>query len=258
MRIQTDIEEPVDLSLNQTMQKLPLLITFCILAAAVALKGEPVSKLFSDHTKIVFQGDSITHGGRGSDPNHIIGHSYVILIAAPQAANFPEADLSFYNRGISGNTIGSLDSRWQNDTLNLKPDTISILVGVNDLLQTVGKDQPFIVADYEKTYRSLLDRSRAANPKVRFVLCQPFVMPGKSTSPKWEAFQKGVAEMQAVVEKLAAEYHAPVVHLQQVFDKAAKEHTPVEYWVWDGVHPTFAGHQLVADEWIRTYRDYYK
>ena len=240
------------------MKKLLVFIALSILTATVPLKGEPVSKIFPDHTKIVFQGDSITHGGRGSDPNHIMGHSYVILIAAPQAATYPEADLSFYNRGVSGNTIASLDSRWQNDTIALKPDVISILIGVNDLLLTVGKDQPFNPADYEKTYRNLLDRSRAANPKVRFVLCQPFVMPGKSISAKLQDFQKGVAEMQAVVEKLATEYHAPVVHLQQVFNKAAKEHPPIEYWVWDGVHPTFAGHQLVAEEWIRTYQGFYK
>ena len=240
------------------MQKTFLLLVFSLFTATVASYGEPVSKIFPDHTKIVFQGDSITHGGRGGDPNHVIGHSYVILIAAPQAAAFPEADLSFYNRGISGNTIASLAGRWQNDTLNLNPDIISILVGVNDLLQAVGKDQPFVVADYEKTYRSLLDRSRAARPQVRFVLCEMFIMPGKSTSPKWEECQKGAAEVQAVVEKLAAEYHAPVVHLQQLFARAVKDHPPVEYWVWDGVHPTFAGHQLIADEWIRVYRDFYK
>ncbi len=240
------------------MQKLLLLLPFSLFAVNSALSDDQMLRIFPDHAKIVFQGDSITHGGRGGDPNHVIGHSYVILIAAPQAAAFPESDLSFYNRGISGNTISNLEGRWQNDTLNLKPDIISILVGVNDILLAVRKEQPFVAADYEKTYRSLLDQSRAANPKVRFVLCEPFIMPGKATSPKWEACQKGVAEMQAVVEKLAGEYHAPVVHLQQLFAKAAKDHPPVEYWIWDGVHPTFAGHQLLADEWIRTYRNFYK
>jgi lysophospholipase L1-like esterase len=215
-------------------------------------------KLFPDRTCAVFQGDSITHGGRGGDPNHAIGHSYVILIAAPQAAYYPEAHFQFHNRGVSGNAVGSLVGRWNNDTLALKPDVVSILIGVNDLLQTVNQGHPFSIQDFEGSYRRILAETLKSNPNVRFVLCEPFIEHGKNTDPFWNEDLQAVQQMQALVSKLAAEYKAPVVHLQKVFDDAVAVYHPVDYWVWDGIHPTFAGHQLIADAWVRAYSEFYK
>ncbi len=89
---------------------------------------------FHDHDTILFQGDSITDGNRGRspDPNHILGHGYVFIIAAKYGAAFPERNLNFMNRGVSGNTVADLAQRWQQDTLDFKPDLLSILIGVND------------------------------------------------------------------------------------------------------------------------------
>lgn len=235
------------------------LVTSGILASS--LSADPVDKppkLFPDRTCVVFQGDSITHGGRGGDPNHAIGHSYVILIAAPQAAYYPESRFQFHNRGISGNTIGALAGRWSRDTLSLKPDVASVLIGVNDLLQTINQGRPFSIQDFEGSYRRILDETLRANPNVRFVLCEPFIEHGKNTDSFWNEDLQAVQQMQALVSKLGAEYKAPVVHLQKVFDDAIAAHPPVDYWIWDGVHPTFEGHQLIADAWIRAYREFYK
>ncbi len=240
------------------MTKLLIINSISIFLAFTAARSADLPpQLFPNNTSIVFQGDSITHGGRGGDPNHEIGHSYVILIAAPQAAYYPDAHFHFYNRGVSGNTSGAVLGRWKNETLALKPDIVSLLVGVNDVFFTTGKGQPFSVSDYEKNYRAMLDQSRQAYPNVKFMLLDPFIMPGKNTSPNWDAWRKSIGEEQAVVEKLAVEYHAPVVHLQKMFQGVAAAHPPIEYWVWDGVHPTFPGHQLVADEWVRVYKEFY-
>ena len=88
------------------------------------------------------------------------------------------------------------------------------------------------------------------------MLCEPFILPGRANQGRWEDWQADIGKLQKVTEKLAAKYHAPVVHLQKLFDDAAKR-APVAYWVWDGVHPTYAGHQLLADEWVRVYGAFY-
>ena len=90
---------------------------------------------FFDGARILFQGDSITDGNRGrnTDPNHILGHGYQALISSRYGADIPERHLLFMNRGVSGDTVSALARRWQTDTINLKPDILSILIGVNDL-----------------------------------------------------------------------------------------------------------------------------
>lgn len=208
--------------------------------------------LFKENARILFQGDSITDGNRGrnQDPNHILGHGYCFIIAAQFGARYPERKLTFLNRGISGNNVTNLESRWQNDTLDLKPDVLSILIGINDSGQNVPLDR------YEQTYDKLLTDARAANPNIRFVLCEPFYLPAGGHK-EGDAKDQDVRLRQAIVAKLAAKHQAALVKLQQVFDDACKR-APATYWVWDAVHPTYSGHQLVADEWIRTVGRFYQ
>jgi lysophospholipase L1-like esterase len=209
--------------------------------------------LFKPEARILFQGDSITDGGRGrnADPSHALGHSYAFLIAARYGASCPERNLAFFNRGVSGNKIPQLAERWQKDTLDLKPTVVSILIGVNDIWHPLNDGKEVSAEAFEAGYEKLLADTVAALPNVKLVLGEPFILPGKATSPKWEAWQDHLKRFQAIVEKLGKKYNAPVVHYQAMFDSAAKQ-APAEYWIWDGVHPTYAGNQLMADEWIRT------
>jgi lysophospholipase L1-like esterase len=206
---------------------------------------EPIPA-FTPGARVLFQGDSITDGNRGrsADPNHILGHGYVFLIAARHGAAYPEAAVEFINRGVSGNTVLDLEKRWQKDVMDLKPDLLSVLIGVNDN----GKNVPF--EQYEATYDRLLAEARAANPKLRIVLCEPFLKPTGNLDP-------GIEKRREIVGTLAAKYGAALVRFQPVFDAAAKK-APAEYWVWDKVHPTYRGHQLMADEWERTVREFWK
>ena len=213
---------------------------------AVAQTVEPIPALAA-HTRVLFQGDSITDGNRGrsADPNHILGHGYVFIIAARQGAAFPAAQVDFVNRGVSGNTVRDLQKRWQKDMLDLKPDFLSVMVGVNDSSKGVPLEE------YEKTYDQLLADARQANPKLKLVLCAPFVKHKDAPVPD------DIVARQKIVAKLAQKYGAALVEFQKVFDNASTN-VSADTWVWDRVHPTYRGHQLFADEWERVVRNFWK
>ena len=149
-----------------------LLLTITVSPLITSHAAEPIAA-FTPGARILFQGDSITDGNRGrsADPNHILGHGYVFIIAAKHGAAFPDLKLEFLNRGVSGNTVLELEKRWQKDTLDLKPDVLSILIGVNDEGRGIPLDQ------YEQVYEKLISQAKSANPKLKLVLCAPFVKP---------------------------------------------------------------------------------
>lgn len=201
----------------------------------------------------LFQGDSITDGNRGrnTDPNHIMGHGYAFSIASRIGADFPEKKLAFYNRGISGNKVTDLEARWQTDTLDLKPDVLSILVGINDTSSVLfSHPNPVTAEKYEEVYTSLLNQTKAQFPEILFVLCNPFILPVGKVKANWDAYKTELTKRQSAVLKLAKEFNAVFVDFQQVFDQACQR-AEADYWIWDGVHPTVAGHELMAREWIK-------
>ncbi len=216
-----------------------------------ALAAEvPDVRVFKENARVLFQGDSITDGNRGrnQDPNHILGHGYCFIIAAQFGAQYPEKNLTFMNRGCSGNKVTDLAARWKNDTLDLKPDVLSIMIGINDS-GNIPLDQ------YEQVYDKLLTDTKAANPDITFILCEPFYLP-KDGHKETDQRDQDVKQRQAIVAKLAAKHHATLVKLQQVFDDACKR-APAQYWVWDAVHPTYSGHQLIANAWVKTLSEFH-
>ena len=202
---------------------------------------------------ILFQGDSITDGNRGrnKDLNHIMGHGYAFSIASRVGADYPEKRYQFYNRGISAHKIIDLEARWQTDTIDLNPDVLSILIGVNDSASIVVNWEPKVgIEKFEETYNILLEQTRITFPKILLVLGEPFIAKGSRTIDNWDAYRADIKQRQKVVWKLAEKYNAVFIPFQSVFD-IAFEKAPVEYWIWDGVHPTVAGHELMAREWIK-------
>lgn len=221
------------------------ILGFSFFGAMASMALEPVPA-FRDGTRILFQGDSITDGNRGrsADPNHVLGHGYAFIIAARHGAMFPGAKLDFMNRGVSGNTVLDLAKRWQADAIELKPDILSVLIGVNDRGKRVPLEQ------FEQVYDRILSTARSENPEIRLVLGEPFLKPTGKADHDIEARQE-------IVARLASKYGAALVRYQRVFDEAAKR-APADYWIWDSVHPTYRGHQLMADEWERVVREFWK
>lgn len=211
-------------------------------------------------TRILFQGDSITDGNRYKDEasrwdqNHQIGHSYAFIAAGSMGARYPERHLQFFNRGVSGDTVQRLDTRWEDAALLMHPAFISILIGTNDVSRCLNenRDPGAFCTEYERLYRRILDRSLEEDPAVRFILMEPFrlILPERGELPRQQAAASVLAQLQGAVRRIAADYPAVFVPLQQVFDNAVSRREPV-YWLWDGVHPTPAGHFLIAEAWLQ-------
>jgi len=208
---------------------------------------------FKKGCRLLFQGDSITDmkwGRNQRDRNHYLGHSYVYLIASRLGVDMPEARLEFFNRGISGHKVADLKKRWQKDAIDMKPDLLSILIGVNDVGRGGAKGVP--LGPWEADYRAILDASRKANPDLRIVLLDPFVLPSGRLSKKgqWKLWRGEVDKLLAIVARLVKDYGAVHVKTQEVFDAAAKAVEPA-HWIWDGVHPLPQGHELIARNWLQ-------
>ncbi|MGY8640908.1 MAG: SGNH/GDSL hydrolase family protein [Verrucomicrobiales bacterium] len=210
---------------------------------------------FATGSRLLFQGDSITDmkwGRNEKDRNHYLGHSYVYLIASRLGVDMPEAKLDVFNRGISGNKVGDLRARWQKDAIDMKPDLLSILIGVNDIGKSLdGVD----LKKWEEDYRFILDASRKANPELRLVLLDPFVVAsGKlADAAAYKKWRGQVDRLLPIVDQLAKDYDAVHVKTQELFDAASKAVSP-EQWIWDGVHPLPQGHEIIARNWIEAVR----
>ena len=107
------------------------------------------------------------------------------------------------------------------------------------------------VEQYETLYDKLLTDTVAALPTTKIVIGEPFMLPVGKHKDSYAAEMVEVKKRQGVVARLAAKYHLPVIHYQKVFDDACAK-APADHWSWDGIHPTYAGHGLMAQEWLRT------
>ena len=202
---------------------------------------------------LLFQGDSITDAGRTDTLNFIspgwplmgMGFGYPHLLASKICAEHPN-DWTVLNRAITGTRVVDLYARWKLDALNLKPDVISILIGINDIWHEFERQNGVETPRFDEFYRRLLDWSLKSNPKMQFILLEPFVLFHGAVAEEW---RKEVTEKREVVRQIAKDYNTIFVPLQSVFDEATKR-APGDFWLADGVHPTLPGHHLIAKAWL--------
>jgi lysophospholipase L1-like esterase len=214
--------------------------------------GDTVS-VDKKHFTILFQGDSITDGNRGrsDDPNHILGHGYAFSIASTLGSKYPSRNLSFINRGVSGNKITDLITRWTEDAIAHRPDLVSILVGINDIHAEIGQGNSLFEKDFETQYRRLLTETKQNLPEALVVIAEPFILPVGMVAKDPENWQHKVTTAQEIIRKLAKEFNTIFIPYQKMFDDACKR-ASADYWIWDGIHPTYSGHGLMASLWLDT------
>ncbi len=216
--------------------------------------------------KILFQGDSVTDCGRDRKtdaPNQGLGCGYVNLIASRLLCDNP--DWEIVNKGVGGNRIGDMYSRWIEDTLNVDFDILSVMNGINDVGFSLRLNMGASCEEYEFMYDHMLTQVKEIKPDCKIVILEPFIVKLDLKSlnssndsgdifTEWEIWERNMRERCRVSKKLAEKYEAVFIPLFDDFNKLA-EKNGAKYWSLDGIHPTLAGHEYIARKWLEYCND---
>lgn len=202
--------------------------------------------LIKDNATVLFQGDSVTDWGRSREDDSQLGGGYANMIPAMFSALHPEKSVKFLNRGISGNRVRDLKARWKEDCLDLKPDWVSILIGVNDCWRRYDQNDPTTAEEYERDYRFILTETKEKlNAKI--IICEPFVLSYPQDRADWRVDLDPKIQ---VARNLAREFQAIYIPFDGLFAEASTKREP-SFWAADGVHPTQAGFALMTNAWLK-------
>ncbi len=197
------------------------------------------------NTKLVMIGDSITDAGRtpAGEGFNAIGNGYVAQIDALLNTLYPDLSIHIINKGTSGNTVRDLKARWQADVLDLKPDWVSLMIGINDVWRQF--DEPLIpethvyLEEYESTLRELVQQTK---PLVKgLVLMTPYYIESNTA----DAMRAQMDIYGATMKTIATEYATLFVDTQAAFDKIL-QYRYSGTLAPDRVHPGQAGHMVIA------------
>ena len=194
---------------------------------------------------VLFQGDSVTDCGRDRENAEDLGFGYAVMAASEFSARDPQRNVKFINRGISGNRVRDLRSRWQEDCIDLKPDLVSIMIGINDTWRRFDADSITTPEEYERDYRYILNEIRTKLPKTKIVLMDPFFLPIGDK----EGWREDLDPRIAIVRSLAKEFGAVYIPLDGLFAAQYIISEPEKY-SQDGVHPNWTGHAFIADKFL--------
>ena len=196
----------------------------------------------------LFQGDSITDAGRDDEKQGLagLGCGYAFLLAS-EIENNHKDKIDFINRGKSGDRITDVYARIKEDIINLKPDYMSILIGVNDVSHELTMNCGVSPKILSMIYGMLIDEIREVLPDIKIVILEPFVLKGTATEKLWNDFDREVRILAEISKQVAEEYETDFIPLQKKFDELSSDGN-TEYWSADGIHPTLAGHEVLKNE----------
>ncbi len=212
--------------------------------------------------RILFQGDSITDCCRDRNNFFGLGDGYAYMVNA-QYGYEKTGQFECVNRGISGNRSVDVYARLKQDIINIKPDYMSILMGVNDVWHELAIQNGVDTPKFEKIYTMLLEEVLEALPDVKLLILEPYALPGEATEgtledgrDKYTVFRKDTEEKAAACRRVAEKFNIPFVPLQAKFDEMQKAYG-TESVSPDGVHPNGAGHVLIARAWMEAFEKNY-
>ena len=205
--------------------------------------------LFKNGVTIVFIGDSITDCGR-RDQFFPYGNGYVKMAIDLITACCPEKSFTYFNRGIGGDTVEGLHNRWYDDLILLKPDWVSILIGINDLGSFLVDSNAHPPDRYEKSYRAILERTRQET-KAKLILLEPFYISNDFESGSGRSrVLKTIPDYIEIVRRLAGEFDAFLIKTHDIFQEQLK-YRPADTFCPEPVHPNATGHLVIAHELLK-------
>lgn len=199
------------------------------------------------NSKLVMIGDSITDCGRalpvGEGRDAALGTGYVSLVDGLLKTTNPTANIRIINMGISGNTVRDLQARWQTDVLDLQPDWLSIMIGINDVWRQfdspLQRERQVPLAEYSRMLSKLVATTR---PHLQgLVLMTPYFIEPNHNDPM-RAMMDSYGQ---VVQEIAFANDAVFVDTQAAFDRVLADMHPMSL-AWDRVHPNLTGHMILA------------
>ena len=208
------------------------------------------------NSTILFQGDSITDCGRnretsGINPAEDLGNGYPAKIAAAREIFYPDSKIHFVNRGISGSRVKDLLERYEKDFKALKPDLVSILIGINDTWRRYDKNDPTDTEIFENQYHNLLKNLKRDLPGTKIVIIEPFLLDSDPGKKHW---REDLDPKIQAVRRLAKEYADYFIPMDGIFASHAVAGIKEAEMAADGVHPTPLGHGIIASHWLKILR----
>jgi lysophospholipase L1-like esterase len=222
---------------------------------SAAMLPEKVKKIaLKKGDTILLQGDSITdwHRSRTEITGYTVGalgSGYSFFTTGELLKQYPAYNLNIFNRGVSGDKVFQLADRWDKDCLELKPNVLSVLIGVNDFWAITKHGYTGTIETYRTDYKKLLDRTMQALPDVKLIIGEPFAV--KDVKEVNDSWYPKFNEYRDVARETAKAFNATFISYQSIFDEAIKQ-APGSYWTIDGVHPSTAGACLMAHAWMET------
>ena len=194
--------------------------------------------------KILFQGDSVTDAGRDRSQSSDMGFGYPKYASAMIEDAFPDIDFAFVNLGISGNRTEDLVARMQSDFIEIQPDIVSIMIGINDVWHHYAFSCTYTSGEaFEQNYTTLLEEiKQKTNAKIMII--QPFLI----DVPDKQTLKAELAEKQAIVKSLADKYADVYLPMHEIFQADKAQDKTV--YAADGVHPTEDGACLIAQKYL--------
>jgi len=196
--------------------------------------------LLKSREKIVLIGDSITDCGRRAEFSPL-GNGYVHIAANLASAKYPEREIMWVNKGISGDTVQGLVERWTEDVIREDPDWVSIYIGINNVVRAPSLE------DFEKSYREIISRTlNETNAKI--IMFEIFYVPSEDALNR----RLNIAPYNQIILKLAKENNAILVPIGRAFDEAVKKGKNRQWTTNDGIHPNQIGHTLIALKFLES------